>query len=130
MKYLIDTDWAADWLKGRSEATQLLDSLRGAGLAVSIITVGELYEGVLFGPEPRRSERALESFLRAARALPLSMAVVRRFARIRGELRAAGLPVGDMDLFIAATALHHGLMLVSRNTRHFARIPGLQLYEP
>ena len=39
-------------------------------------------------------------------------------------------PIGDPDIFIAAMALQHGLILVTRNVRHFQRIPDLKLYEP
>jgi tRNA(fMet)-specific endonuclease VapC len=53
---------------------------------------------------------------------------MRRFARIRGDLRARGLTIGDNDVMIAATALQHDLTLVSRNRTHFARISDLNLY--
>ena len=51
-----------------------------------------------------------------------------RFARVRGDLRVQGLLIPQADLFIAATALHHDLTLVTRNRRRFDRIPGLTLY--
>jgi predicted nucleic acid-binding protein len=52
-----------------------------------------------------------------------------RFGRIRGQLRRDGNLVGDMDLLIASTAIAHDLTLVTRNRRHFERIPGLELYQ-
>jgi tRNA(fMet)-specific endonuclease VapC len=55
---------------------------------------------------------------------------MQRFARVRGELRRAGMIIGDFDLLIAATALHHKLTVVTRNVRHFQRIPELALYQP
>ncbi|MBI4493912.1 MAG: type II toxin-antitoxin system VapC family toxin [Chloroflexi bacterium] len=55
---------------------------------------------------------------------------MQRFARIRGQLRRSGRVVGDPDLLIAATALHHHLILVTRNLRDFSRIPDLKLYQP
>jgi predicted nucleic acid-binding protein len=50
--------------------------------------------------------------------------------RIRGDLRRVGRRLEDTDLLIAATALEHDLMLVTRNVNHFARVPGLRLYQP
>jgi predicted nucleic acid-binding protein len=62
--YLIDTDWVADWLTGRAEAIRLLSSLRSQGLAISLITFGEIYERVYFRREPRTRERTFREFLR------------------------------------------------------------------
>jgi predicted nucleic acid-binding protein len=67
-------------------------------------------------------------FLRRVDVLPLNRSIMRRFAQVRGELRRRGQLVGDPDLLIAATALHHGLVLVTNNRRHFERIAELQLY--
>jgi predicted nucleic acid-binding protein len=46
VKYLVETDRAADWLKGRPDAVELLTRLAPDGLALSLISLGELYEGI------------------------------------------------------------------------------------
>jgi tRNA(fMet)-specific endonuclease VapC len=56
--------------------------------------------------------------------------IVERFARQRAALRRQGQLIPDMDLLIAATALEENLTLVTRNIRHFERIPELRLYQP
>lgn len=129
MKYLLDSDWVIDWLKGTPQAATLRDVLRGHELAISGVTYGEVYEGIYFGRDPRNAERVFLNFLRSVEVLPINRLVLRRFARIRGELRSQGQMIGDPDVLIAATALHHGLTLVSRNTRHFGRVAGLQLHQ-
>ena len=128
MTYLIDTDWAVEYLKGRPAATQLLQALQPQGLAISMITFGEIYEGIYFGTNPQQSERSFKQFLRVIDVIPLSRQIMRRFARLRGELRRQGMLIADPDLLIAATAIHHGLTLLTHNTRHFERIPNLTLY--
>lgn len=130
MKYLVDTDRAADGLKGRPDAVDLLTRLSADGLAISLVSLGELYEGIYFGRDPEGDERTLRRFLRDVDVLPLNQAIIKRFARIRGELRRTGQMIGDPDILIAATALHHGLVVITRNTRHFERVPGLSLYGP
>ena len=130
MKYLVETDRAADWLNGQTEALELLKSLAADGLAISLISLGELYEGIYFGRDPVRDERGLRSFLRFVDVLPLNQSIIKRFARIRGELRRQGQLIGDPDILIGATALYHGLIVITRNTRHFARIPGINIYQP
>ncbi len=48
-------------------------------------------------------------------------------SRVARELKPGGMHIGDIDIWIAATAVAHGLPLVSRNLRHFARVAGLQV---
>jgi tRNA(fMet)-specific endonuclease VapC len=129
MSYLVDSDWIADWLKGRTPAVRLLSRIASDGLAISLISYGELYEGIYYGHDRQRHEQAFRQFLRPVQVVPLNRVIMRRFAIIRGQLRKQGQIVTDPDLLIAATAIEHDLTLVSRNRRHFERIPDLALYE-
>jgi|SRR4051812_32526589 len=128
MSYLVDTDWVADYLKGRETAVRTLTRLAEDGLAISIITFGEIYEGIYFGRNVEAHERGFVQFLSSVRVLALNRSIMRRFARIRGELRHAGQIIGDPDILIGATALHYNLTLLTRNRRHFERIQGLNLH--
>ena len=129
MTYLVDSDWVADYLKGRSEALALLRSLEAEGLAISIITYGEIYEGIYYGPNAQSHEAGFRQFLRGVKVVPLTRQTMHQFARVRGQLRRKGQLIGDPDLLIAATRLCPGLTLVSRYHKHFERIPGLQLHQ-
>jgi predicted nucleic acid-binding protein len=128
VKYLVDSDWVADWLYGAKSAVQLLTSLRHDGLAISVITYGEIYEGIHFGHDPMRSLQLFRNFLRRTSVLGLNRPIMQRFAIVRGSLRRQGQLNGDADLLIAATALHHDLTLLTRNARHFQRVPELKLH--
>lgn len=130
MKYLIDSDWVADYLKGRPNAVTFLDGLYVSGLAISIVTYAEIYEGIYYGRDPRGNENAFLRLLEGVRVLGITRPVARKFAAVRGELRGRGQILSQPDLLIAATAIHRGLELVTRNRRHFERIGGLKLYEP
>ena len=127
MRYLIDTHWIASYLNGRTEAVDLFASIEQEDLAISQVTYGEIYEGIYFGRDPQKYERAFRDVLRAIDVLPLTQTIWRRFARLRGELRHSGQLIADLDLLIAATALQHECLLLTRNLRHFERIPQLQL---
>jgi predicted nucleic acid-binding protein len=59
--------------------------------------------------------------------VPLTDPVMETFARIRADLRRGGRLISDLDLLIAATAIHHDLTLITRNVRHFERIPALSI---
>jgi predicted nucleic acid-binding protein len=128
MSYLIDSDVIADWLQGKSIAVQLISGLGNGHLAISIITYGEIYEGIYYGSNRNAIETAFRGFIRTTKVLPLSRLTMERFAHIRGDLRKQGQLLADMDLLIAATAITHNLTLVTGNKRHFARIPGLTIY--
>lgn len=62
--------------------------------------------------------------------LGLDESTMETFGRVRNYLRRRGQLIPDFDLLIASTALQHDLTLLTRNTRHFARIPNLRLYLP
>ena len=127
--YLIDTDWIIDCLHGRNDAIETMADLAADGLAVSLMTYGELYQGAFYARNPDVALRGLRRFLQGKRLLPLNRAIVEQFGVMRGDLKRRGLTIGDFDLLIAATALHHDLILLTRNRRHFSRIPDLRLYE-
>jgi len=127
--YLIDSDVVVDWLNGKDSATLLLATLIPDGLAISLITYGEIYEGIYFGRDPKASEAGFRRFLHGVRVLPLNRPIVRRFSFIRGDLRRRGQRIGDLDILIGATTLHHDLTLVTGNADHFERIDGLRLLE-
>ena len=90
MRYLVDSDWVADYLKGRAPAVELLDSLIGEGMAISIITYGEMYEGIYWGRNPQVAEQGFRQLLRALPILPLNRTIMQRYARVRGDLRSQG----------------------------------------
>src|SRR5437588_25255 len=98
MKYLVDSDWVVDYLAGRQRAIDLLSSLASEGIAISLITFGEIYEGIYFGRDPQRSEEGFRKFLRGVNVLPLNRTIMQRFAHIRGELRRKGQLIGDPDI--------------------------------
>jgi predicted nucleic acid-binding protein len=125
--YLADSDIVADYLKGRPNAVGLIDRLLPDGVSISIIAYGEIYEGIYYGRDPRRAEADFRRFLTGLDILLITPPIARRFATIRGQLRANGLLIPQPDLLIAATALHRNLTLVTRNRQHFQRVPGLMI---
>ena len=127
MNYLIDTDWVVDYLRGRPDAIWLHASFSGDDVAISIVTYGEVYDGIEQSADPA-AEVGFRLFLHEVAVRPLGKHIIRQFFRTRRDLRRRGIPLEDPDLLIAATALHHDLTLVTRNRRHFERVPGLKLH--
>ena len=127
MSNLLDTDWAINYMNHVPQTVRRVDELRPQGIAISIISVAELYEGVLNGRNPEHYERTLLNFLRTFTITPLTVPICRIFGIERARLRAAGTPIHDLDLLIGATAIHHNLTLLTNNRRHFGRLPGLNI---
>ena len=127
MRYLVDTDWVIDHLHGRARVVKRLEELAPGGIGLSILSLAELYEGVYSSTAPQDNERALQDFLGGVDVLALDDGICRIFAQERGRLRAAGMLIGDLDLLIGATALHHGLTLLTNNRRHFERLTDLDI---
>ncbi len=107
-----------------------LDRLSDQGLTVSIVSFWERFEGAFGAPNPLDRLSRFRSFLCGFDVVPLSDPIMEEFARQRSTLRAHGLLIPDFDLLIAAPAIDHDLTLLTRNRRHFDRIPGLRFDNP
>lgn len=119
----------------------LIDRERGAGTpeveallggeerAISVITVSELLHGALRGRAEQRARRRafVEHVLAAFDALPVTEPVARMHAEIWARLAERGELIGAHDLWIAATALTHGLGVATRNAVDFGRVAGLRV---
>lgn len=131
MAYLIDTDWTIDHLENVAEATKLLSALANDGIAISIVTYMEVYQGLARSPKRVESLTQFEVFLTGVPIIPFSVAVARQCASLRENLKRSGKRVNarSLDLIIAATALEHDLTLVTRNISDYSDIPTLKLYQ-
>ena len=127
MQYLVDTDWTIDYLNGVSRVVGRLNGFLSDGVGISIISVAELYDGVLGANEPEDAERGLGGFLEYVEVVPLDDIVCRIFAGNRRRLRTSGTTISDFDLLIGSTALRHNLSLLTNNRRHFERIQDLNI---
>lgn len=125
MSYLLDSDVVIDFLEERGGAAETINPLRADSISISLMTLGEVYEGILFGRNPVIAEAGLERFLREVDVVGLDRSTMRRFAHVRGTLRRQGRIIPDPGLLIAATALEHNLTLVTRNVRRFDRVSEL-----
>ncbi len=127
MSNLLDTDWAINYLNRVPRTVRRMDELRPEGISISIVSVAELYEGVLNSNNPVHNENRMTDFLGRYPVIGLDVPICRIFGVERARLRAAGTLIQDMDLLIGATALRHNLTLLTNNRRHFERLSGLRI---
>lgn len=97
-------------------------------LFLSSLTIGEIRYGISLQPD-RRKRNFLERWLSAevlsdfqGRILAVDESVAQRWGRLRAQARTAGSPAPVIDALIAATALQHGLAVVTRNDADFERL--------
>lgn len=96
-------------------------------LSLSSVVKSELIYGAWHSKRIEANLQALERFWSPFQCLPFDDRCAEIAGRIRADLRAKGTPIGANDLLIAATALAHDAVLVTHNTREFARVSGLRL---
>ena len=127
MKYLVDTNWIILHFRGNDRVVRRIEMLAPEGIGLSVVSMGELYEGVYRASDPASSESALQLVLSDIDIVHIDDEVCRIFGRQRARLRASNALIGDTDLWIGATAIRHGLTLLTNNTRHFERMQGLTI---
>ena len=123
--FLIDTSVLIDAERGRGALRRIPADDEHM---ISVITVSELIHGVHRAVDAgiRLQRRVLvEHVLAELESIPLTIDVARVHAEIWAGLEAAGEIIGQHDLWIAATALVHGLQVVTTNAKDFKRVPRL-----
>ena len=126
MRYLLDADWTISFLNGRPAAVELISGLLDDGVGLSVITCGEVYEGLLGAAIDPSRVASFEALVEALTLLAPDRTVARRYASLRSALRSSGTLIPDNDLWLAATALTLDLTIVTRDS-HFGRVAGLKL---
>lgn len=134
MTYLLDTNVVSELARPKpaSAVLQWLDQAPYQAIHLSVLTQGELRHGIERLPEGARKER-LRAWLErdvpawfGERLLPVDPAVADRWGRLAAGSRR---PLPTIDSLLAATALHHGLRLVTRNVTDF-QFAGLTVINP
>jgi tRNA(fMet)-specific endonuclease VapC len=128
MIYLLDTNTCITYLKvPTSPIRTRLAALQPGDVVVCSVVKAELHHGALRSRDPARALSVQQTFLGQFQSLPLDDVAAEVAGRIRADLEAKGTPIGPYDVLIAAIALANDLVLVTHNTREFARVTGLKL---
>lgn len=123
-KYLLDTCTCIAIIKKKPNVVRQLRLVGIDECKVSDITLAELYFGAYKSGRSEHFEDVVE-IMKLFEQYPISE--LKKYGEIRWLLESKGMKIGDMDMFIAATALEEDLIVVTGNTEHFERIPGLKI---
>ncbi|MFH1344054.1 MAG: type II toxin-antitoxin system VapC family toxin [Pseudomonadota bacterium] len=137
MKVLLDTNVLSEVRRPAPEPRVLawLDAIDEDRAFISVASIAELRRGIALMDDGRRRE-ALAAWLAvdlpgrfSGRILPIDPTVAERWGDVMAQARTSGFGLSVMDGFFAATAIAHGLVLATRNTKDFASL-GVPLFDP
>jgi len=124
---LLDTNVVSFVLKGDSRALLYSSYLEGRRLAISFVTVAELYQWAYIRNWSETRRQKLEASLQNYAVLPFDLTLCRLWGEIRSKCRAKGRPISPQDAWIAATAFRFHLPLVTHNPIDFEAVEDLQI---
>ena len=124
MEVALDTNALSAFADGNDALGALLMPVRSLALPVAVL--GEYRYGLHGSKKRARLEEWLDELLGEVRVLETTARTTVVYARVRHELRAAGTPIPENDVWIAAPAIEHRLPLVTRD-KHFKVVKGLEV---
>jgi len=104
-----------DHLNKVERVTKKLKELSPAAIALSVISLAELYEGVYYSKDPAKSQTVLETFIKDFEVLGIDEEICKVFGKERGRLRQKSKVVSDFGLLIASTCLCYRLTILTNN---------------
>lgn len=124
---LLDTDVCSFLLKGDSRASIYAPLVQGHRLALSFMTVAELFQWTRVRNWGARRTARLEQAIAAYVVVPADVEMCRIWGQVRAERQSLGYPISPQDAWVAATALRHALPLVTHNASDFMNIANLDI---
>ncbi len=113
--------------EGDTRAALYRPHVKGKTIALSFVTVGELYVWTIRRRWNAKRIAAFEQRLKAALIVPYDIDLCKAYGKLRAALLDRGQPIAANDLWIAASAVRHSIPLITHNARHFTSIRGLKV---
>ena len=128
--YCLDTDFLVGLLRKDESATAFAKKLgeSGEGVSVTPIAVAELFTGAYLSEHPENVE-LVQDLIANLDLLAFDATAAQVAGQTIAALQKQGQPIGDFDTLIAAVAMRHNKTLVTRNVKHFQRVPNLKVVE-
>lgn len=121
-RFLLDTNVVIALLEGDRSVLSNLD--QAPEVFIPAVAIGELFYGAAKSGRPSENMAKVEQFAAGRSIVPCDLDVGRECGRLKQRLREKGRPLPENDIWIAAAARCHGMVLVTRD-RHFQEVEGL-----
>lgn len=125
-RYLLDTSIVAFLFRGKYGIGQHLSQLGDGECCVSDVTIAELTYGAYHSDRVQWNLDMINRFAHRVTVVPFASGVD-EYGRQKDKLIRSGQMIEDFDLFIGCTAVANGMIMVTDNVRHFARIEGIEI---
>lgn len=126
--YLLDTNIISYWMRGDPGLINKIKSYSPSDLAISTITLAEIYYGIEKSPAKKKERRLkIEAIKSELSIYPFNEQAAVRYGSIRAALAKLGKPISERDTQIASIALANKLCIVTHNTKEFGRIAKLKV---
>jgi len=125
---MLDTDICSYIIKQRPVSViERFETVSVEKICISVVTFAELIYGVERSSSTKINLPIIKDFVSCLSVLPWDSLAAEYYGKLRAILERKGTPIGNMDLMIAAHAISKELIVVTNNTRHFEKVPQLQI---
>lgn len=124
--YLLDTNIIVFLLKKQFDVRDRIQKIGIDYCHISEITYAELLYGAECSSNPSKNIALTDKMLEGITMIPISDSL-KQFAKCKAHLRKIGRMVDDADILIGSTAIANKMIMVTENTRHFEKLPGIKL---
>ena len=126
--YVLDTDTCIALLKGNEKVVNKIAILSAAAeIYTTIVNVSELYYGAYHSERLEENLKNVVDFINDTDILNMDFSCAEEYGKLKSQLRKAGTPISDNDLFIASIVLSKNFILVTNNEKHFGRLKELKM---
>lgn len=126
MNYLLDTNICIHYFKGDKKVSDRIQNTGFDNVAISEITLAELYFGAEKSQRKESNLKVIETFSKKIAIIPIYGAL-RIYGSEKARLRQKGTIISDLDLLIGASAIAGNLIMVTRNVGEFERMKGIKI---
>lgn len=125
-QYLLDTDVVIELLRKNASVIDKIKQVKKKNCFISEMTIAELYFGAAKSGRYEQQVKDVETVMANFKVIPV-FECLPLYGQLRWRLQSRGLKIGDMDIFIGATAIAKNLIMVTGNTAHFARLDDIKI---
>jgi tRNA(fMet)-specific endonuclease VapC len=125
--YLLDTNTLIYLFNQRGAVAQRLQATPAHTIKLATPVLFELEFGTAKSTRPDQQRLLIDHVMHVYEVLPFDYASAKAAGKLRNALESAGTQIGLVDQLIAGIAIAHNLTVITRNTREFARVPGLRV---
>ena len=124
MKFLLDTNIVIDFLRGKQPVVDRINRILKQGLAISAVSVAELYHGAYKSSRPKYNLEKVDEFISVPgiSVVDLDKKIAGYYGKMLADLEANGVKLAEVDVLIAATAGEMELTILTGDKKHFARL--------